>query len=66
MLLAAAPPISQSATVTFTSTTTRSSGLCGLLAGARPGDDAGQRERDRTAREIEEGEKTGRVGTRTR
>jgi len=40
--------------------------LRGLLAGARPGEDARQRERDRIAREIEEDEKTGRVGIRTR
>jgi len=40
--------------------------LRGLLTGARPGEDARQRERDRIAREIEEDEKTGRVGTRTR
>jgi ATP-dependent DNA helicase len=40
--------------------------LRGLLAGARPGDDARQRERERIAREIEEDEKTGRVGIRTR
>ena len=32
----------------------------------RPGEDKRQRERDRIAREIEEGEKTGRVGARTR
>ena len=40
--------------------------LRGLLTGARPGEDARQRERDRIAREIEEDEKTGRVGARTR
>src|SRR5260221_14668775 len=34
--------------------------LRGLLAGARPGEDARQREQDRIAREIEEDEKTGR------
>lgn len=41
-------------------------GIRGLLAGARPGEDARERERNRIAREIEEDEKTGRVGTRTR
>jgi hypothetical protein len=40
--------------------------LRGLLAGARPGEDARQRERDRITRDIEEDEKTGRVGARTR
>ena len=40
-------------------------GLCGLLAGTRPSEDARQRERDWVAREIEEDEKTGRVGART-
>jgi len=40
--------------------------LRGLLAGARPGEDARQRERDRIAREIEEDEKTSRVDARTR
>jgi len=41
-------------------------GLCGLLAGARPSEDARQRERDWVAREIEEDKKMGRVGARTR
>jgi len=40
--------------------------LRGLLAGARPVEDARQRERDRIAHEIEEDEKTGRVGARPR
>ena len=40
--------------------------LRGLLAGAQPGEDARQRERDRIAREIEEDEKTSRVDARTR
>ncbi|KAH9970340.1 SNF2 family N-terminal domain-containing protein [Russula compacta] len=40
--------------------------LRGLLAGARPSDNAKERERERIAREIEEDEKTGRVGARTR
>jgi ATP-dependent DNA helicase len=40
--------------------------LRGLLAGTRPGEDARQRERERIAREIEEDEKMGRVGIRTR
>ena len=39
--------------------------LRGLLAGARPGQ-ARQRDQERIAREIEEDEKTGRVGARTR
>jgi SNF2 family DNA or RNA helicase len=40
--------------------------LRGLLAGARPGGSARERDRERIAREIEEDEKMGRVGTRTR
>ena len=40
--------------------------LRGLLAGARPGGSARERDRERIAREIEEDEKTGRVGTHTR
>jgi len=40
--------------------------LCGLLAGARPSEDARQREWDWIACEIEEDEKTGRVGAQTR
>jgi ATP-dependent DNA helicase len=40
--------------------------LRGLLAGARPGGNARERERERIAREIEEDEKVGRVGIRTR
>jgi ATP-dependent DNA helicase len=38
----------------------------GLLAGMKPREDARERERERIAREIEEDEKTGWVGTRTR
>jgi ATP-dependent DNA helicase len=38
----------------------------GLLAGARPGESFRARERERIAREIEEDEKMGRVGLRTR
>jgi len=41
-------------------------GLCGLLAGTRPSEDARQRERDWVAHEIEEDEKTGQVGAQTR
>ncbi|KAI0251647.1 SNF2 family N-terminal domain-containing protein [Lactifluus subvellereus] len=41
-------------------------GIRGLLAGARPREDARERERERIAREIEEDERTGRVGIRTR
>ncbi len=37
-----------------------------MLAGVRSGQDAEKRERERIAREIEEDEKLGRVGTRTR
>ena len=40
--------------------------LRGLLAGVRPGQDATVRERERIAREIEEDERLGRVGIRTR
>lgn len=40
--------------------------LRGVLAGARSGQDAALRERERMAREIEEDEKLGRIGTRTR
>jgi ATP-dependent DNA helicase len=40
--------------------------LRGLLAGARPGGSARERDQQRIAREIEEDEKTGRVGTHTR
>jgi ATP-dependent DNA helicase len=40
--------------------------LRGLLAGVRPGQDAAVRERERIAREIEEDERLGRVGIRTR
>ncbi|KAI9508710.1 P-loop containing nucleoside triphosphate hydrolase protein [Russula earlei] len=40
--------------------------LRGLLAGARPGDSARERDRERIAREIEEDVKLGRVGMRTR
>lgn len=40
--------------------------LRGLLAGARPGEDVRQHERERIAREIAEDEKSGRVGLRTR
>jgi len=40
--------------------------LRGMLAGVRSGQDAEKRERERIAREIEEDEKLGRVGTRTR
>ncbi|KAI9449289.1 SNF2-family ATP dependent chromatin remodeling factor snf21 [Lactarius psammicola] len=40
--------------------------LRGMLAGVRSGQDAKERERDRIAREIEEDEKLGRVGIRTR
>ncbi|KAH9953446.1 SNF2 family N-terminal domain-containing protein [Russula dissimulans] len=40
--------------------------LRGLLAGVRPGENARERERERIAREIEEDEKMGRVGIRTR
>ncbi len=40
--------------------------LRGLLAGARPGESAKQRERERIAREIKEDEEMGRLGTRTR
>jgi ATP-dependent DNA helicase len=40
--------------------------LRGLLAGARPGEDVRQHERERLAREIAEDEKSGRVGLRTR
>lgn len=40
--------------------------LRGLLAGVRSGQEAKERERERIAREIEEDEKLGRVGTRTR
>lgn len=40
--------------------------LRGLLAGVRSGQDAAVRERERIAREIEEDEKLGRVGARTR
>ena len=40
--------------------------LRGLLAGVHPGKDAQDRDQERIEREIEEDEKTGRVGTRTR
>ncbi|KAI0300001.1 SNF2 family N-terminal domain-containing protein [Multifurca ochricompacta] len=40
--------------------------LRGLLAGVRTGKDAKESERQRIVREIEEDEKAGRVGTRTR
>ena len=40
--------------------------LRGLLAGARPGGNARERDRERIAREIEEDEKMGRIGLRTR
>jgi ATP-dependent DNA helicase len=40
--------------------------LRGMLAGVRSGQDAAVRERERMAREIEEDEKLGRVGARTR
>lgn len=40
--------------------------LRGLLAGVRPGDRAKELDRERIEREIEEDEKTGRLGTRTR
>ena len=40
--------------------------LRGVLAGARSGQDAAVRERERMAREIEEDEKLGRIGARTR
>ena len=38
----------------------------GLLAGVRPGENSRARERERIAREIEEDEKMGHVGLRTR
>jgi len=41
-------------------------GLCGLLAGAQPSEDARQHEWDWVACEIEEDEKTGWVGAQTR
>ena len=40
--------------------------LRGLLAGVRSGQDAKEREHERIAREIEEDEMPGRLGTRTR
>jgi hypothetical protein len=40
--------------------------LRGLLAGARPGGNTRERDRERIAREIEDDEKMGRVGLRTR
>jgi len=40
--------------------------LRGLLTGTRPGESAKERDRERIAREIEEDEKLGRLGTRTR
>lgn len=40
--------------------------LRGLLAGARPDGNTREREQEQIAREIEEDEKVGRVGTRTR
>ena len=40
--------------------------LCGLLAGARPGQDAKGCEREQIAHEIEKDEKLGQVGTRMR
>lgn len=40
--------------------------LRGLLAGAQPDKSAKERNQERIEREIEEDEKTGRLGTRTR
>lgn len=40
--------------------------LRGLLAGVRPGESAKERDRERIEREIEDDEKMGRLGTRTR
>jgi len=40
--------------------------LRGLLAGVQPGKSAEERDRERIEREIEEDEKMGRLGTRTR